>query len=305
MKPESGKSTKMPRKTSQPPSWLKIVKTASAAFTTAAQVLEDIPVPAAQTSFRGAGWRITVQLTSHTVLFGSAPADPLRLQGDTPTAPQDRSTAPGFPPDSLRQEDYWGSAQKGLNQPVLVLLSQPAALRRLTGPQDDLPAAVRLIHDWLQRPATDQPSAIYHDLAGPASPAAWTAGFELLMGQDPDWSALFERFNRLPGRPAAAITGILDLLNSTALAQARQDLTELANRLLAAFAAEDHPAALSAYLVWFEANAEETWEDNPSMRAQVLTRARQVTGLTFSGAFSHQWLEQVRSYADSLARAAE
>ena len=299
--------TGMARKTAQPPSWLTLVKNAQAAFTANVLVLEDAKAAAGQTSFRGAGYRITAQFTPRDTLFGAPPAGPLKLQGETPTAPQDRLSlqAPGFPPDALRQTDYWEYAQANAPQQapavVLVLLSQPAAVRILAGQDDDLPQAVARIHAWLQLAGANQKASVYQNLSGGlTSPVAYLAGFELLMAQEPDLGALFERFNRLPNRPGAAIPGILDLLAGAALRRPQPEVKALALKLLEGWKTESDPAAISSYLLWFDANGEKTWEDDPSLRKDMLAQAAIAAALSFSGKDASQWQQQVRYEAGVL-----
>lgn len=293
----------MARRTLPPPSWLAAIQAAMAAFTGEARVVRDEYVPATQTSFRGAGYRLNVEVTPQRALFGTLPGSPLRLQGETRRAPDKRldPQGPYFPPDAARQVPYWDYARSNGPQPVLVVLSDPPLVRLLFGPDDDLADAVILIRRWTELPEAEQREAVLKDLAqARRSPVAYLAGFELLMNTTSDLPGLFDAFDSLPGRPGAAIQGIVNELYGVAGGLSDADIKALAWRLLDRWAQESDPAALSGYLVWFDAHRQRTWSADEKMKAAVLAQAERASGLSFTGPDAQSWREQVRYYASVL-----
>jgi hypothetical protein len=295
----------MAYKSSPPPSWLAVLQSAKTVFIGEARVTQDVRVSAAETSFRGAGWRITVQISPQQTLLGSLPDPTLELQGDTQRAPEARlgPTSGLFPPDTLRQLNYWDYARANTPQRVLVVISDPTIVRILTGPEDDLPQAVIQILAWLKAPGKDQKAAVLENLSKSVyNPVAYLAGFELLLTQKADSPALFEAFNRLPGRPAAAIQGIIDRISGFSNGMSDSELKALAMSLLEQWKTENDPAVLASYLLWFGAYGPRIWGKDPDLRKTVLAEAQRAQAMTFSGANADQWQQRVRYYASTLAK---
>jgi hypothetical protein len=293
----------MARKTSRPPSWLTVIQNARTVFIGEAVVTADVKVPATETSFRGAGYRITAQISPQQLLLGSLPGETIELQGETRRSPEARLTLTSalFPPDTLHRIDYWDYAHSNGPQRVLVVLSEPTIVQVLEGQADDLPQAVVKVHAWLQLPAKDQKAVVLEDLSQSVyDPIAYLAGFELLMAQQADLAVLFETFNKLPARPGAAIQGIVDRLYSAATSLPEPAIKALSRQLLASWTTENDPAALSSYLIWFDAHRQRTWQADQTMRAGVLAEAERARSMSFSGAQADQWAQQVRYYASVL-----
>lgn len=293
----------MARKTSKPASWLTIIQNAKTVFIGEALVTQDVQVPATETSFRGAGYRLTAQISPQQILIGALPGQTIELQGETSRAPEARLSlnSAHFPPDTLHQIAYWDYAQSNRSQLVLVVLSEPTAVRVLEGQEDDLPQAVVKVYSWLQLPAADQKAVVLADLSKSVyDPVAYLAGFELLMAQESDLSGLFETFNNLPGRPGAAIQGIVDRLYSEATSLPEPQLKALSRKLLDSWTAENDPAALSSYLIWFDAHKQRTWQADQTMRQAVLANAEKARTISFSGANADQWKQRVSYYASVL-----
>jgi hypothetical protein len=291
----------MSRKKSRPISWLAAIRVATAAFTGEARLVEDRWVPATETAFRGAGYRLTAEITPQRSLFGPLPDSTVRLQDDTKRAPDRRLSleAPRFPPDTLRKEAYWEYAQSDVVQPVLVLLAEPAVVRLLTGPDDDLPEAVLLIHRWTTLAETEQ-KAVLTDLSKPAhDPVAYVAGFELLMSTTSDLPALVDAFLSLPGRPGAATQGILNELYRAASSLSKPEIKVLARQLLASWTQEVEPNALLGYLTWFDAHRQ-AWGDEPGLKTAVVAEAERVEALSFQGPDASAWQQRVQQQAAFL-----
>jgi hypothetical protein len=290
------------KKQRRPISWLAIIQTAVTAFVGQARVLEDKAIPAGQTSFRGAGYRLTSEINPQRPLFGPLQQAVVRLQGQT-DRPPDARLAPEtlFPPDALRQAAYWDCAQSGPSQTVLAVLPEPAQVRLLAGPEDDLPAAVALIHRWTRLEKGQISSAVLTELAKPDhSPVAYTAGFELLKSTTADLPGLFLAFVRLPGRPGAAIQGVLETLSAVAGSLSGPEIMTLARRLLEGWSQENDPAALAAYLLWFDAHRTRTWLGDARMKGAVMAEAKRARDLKFTGPNSRAWEQKVQYSAASF-----
>ncbi|MEW5988223.1 MAG: hypothetical protein AB1791_16465 [Chloroflexota bacterium] len=288
------------RRTPPQRSLLAAIQGAAAAFTGRARLVEERPVSAAETTFRGGGFRLTAEIAPEQAVFGPLPEQPVRAQGDTTLAAGQRTglDAPRFPPDDLRQELYWTYARPEVIQPVLVIMAEPAAVYALSGPADDLPAAVQQIHGWTQLPVDGRRPAILDAL--PASPpTAWLAGFELLMATNRDLPGLAESFLALAGRPGAATQGILDLLYRAASPLPPPELAGLAGKLLAFWPSESEPAALLGYLTWFDAHRR-AWEGDETMKAAVRQAAQRSASLTFTGPYAAAWQKRVRQQTGYL-----
>lgn len=293
----------MARKTSRPASWLTIIQNAKTAFIGEALVTQDVKVPATETSFRGAGYRITAQISPQQILFGPSPGEKLELQGDTSRAPEARVSlnSAQFPPDTLHQTAYWDYAQANGPQQVFVILSEPTTVRLLAGQNDSLPQAVTQIHAWLQLPKEAQKATVLEDLSQAVyDPIAYLAGFELLMAQESGLAVLFETFNNLPDRPGAAIQGIVDRLYREATALPEPQLKALARKFLDSWETETDPAVLASYLIWFDAHRQRTWQADPDMQKAVLASAEKVRTMPFSGPDAEQWKQRVSYYASVL-----
>lgn len=295
----------MARGTPPPLTWLAAIRAAGAGFTAEARPVADVRVAAGETAFRGQAYRVAAEVVPLRTLFGPPPAAPAYVEGETARAPDERLDAagPGFPPDALRQRPYWDYARLDARRPVLVLTTEPATVRPLTGAADDLPDAVALVRHWIELPAGSQRAAVFTALAaGGLSSVAYVAGFALLEERAPDLPALFDDFAHLPGRPGAAIQGIVDGLRLEAGALPEQGFGALAQRLLAAWPDETDPAALSAYLLWFDAHRQRVLDAGAGLAAAARAQAKRVSGLEFSGPGAEQWMEQVRYYASVLLR---
>lgn len=283
---------------------LAAIQRATAAFTGQARLVEERPVNAAETTFRGSGHRLMAAITPEQAVFGLLPAQPIRVQGDTTLAADQRTglDAPRFPPDDLRQEMYWTYARPEVIQPVLVIVAESPAVYALSGPADELPAAVRQIHVWTQMPEGQRPTTVLNDLQAnttSTAPVTWVAGFELLMASAQDLPSLAGSFLALPGRPGAATQGILDLLYRAATSLPPADLAELARSLLALWPAEREPAAVLGYLTWFDAHRR-AWEGDEAMKVAVLQAAKESASLAFSGPYADAWQKRVRQQAGYL-----
>jgi hypothetical protein len=290
------------RRQTRPISWLSAVQTATAAFTGQARLLEDQGITEEQTSFRGEGYRLTSDIIPQRSLFGPLPKAAVRLQGETQRAPDGRLVLDTlFPPDTLRQVAYWDSARSDAAQPVLVVLAEPAQVRLLAGPDDNLTAAVTLIHHWISLAKADIKSAVLADLAKPGhSPVAYLTGFELLTGAKTDLPGLFSLFVKLPGRPGPAIQGILDELYLVGASLSGPEIMALAWRIVEGWSQENDPAALSSYLLWFDAHRARTWLIDPKMRKSVAAEVKRAGALKFTGPDSEAWEQQVKRYAAGL-----
>jgi hypothetical protein len=291
------------KKHSRPISWLTSIQTAKTAFVGQARVLEDTWIPAGQASFRAAGYRLTSEIIPQYTLFGSLPDPLIRLQGQTDRPPDARLVPESqFPPDVLRQESYWECARSGLSQPILAMLPEQARVSLLTGPDDELPSDVALIHRWTSLEKAEINTAVLTELAKAGhGPVAYTAGFELLKSVTTDLPGLFSAFVRLPGRPGAAIQGILDLLSAAAASLSGPEMITLARRLLEGWSQENDPAALSGYLLWFDAHRARTWLKDSGIKAAVLAELKRTGALKFTGSYAQTWEQQVGRYAASFS----
>jgi hypothetical protein len=290
----------MSRKTHRPLSWLSAIKVASAAFTGEARLVEDEWVPATETAFRGAGYRLTAEIAPQQILFGPLPKSTVRLQNNTKRAPDRRLNldALRFPPDALRQEAYWEYARLDVVQPVLVILADPAAVYPLTGPDDELLNTVVLIRRWTTLVEAEQWSTVFTDLGEHGrSPVSYVAGFELLLNMTSDLPRLVDSFMSLSRRPGPATQEVLSQLHAVAVSLSQAEVTALARQLLGAWAKEVEPAALLGYLTWFDAQRR-AWSDDPKLRAAVVAEAKRSVNLSFSGANALAWQQRVQQQAN-------
>lgn len=294
---------RMSRKTYRPTSWLTILENARIIFIGEAIVTEDVKIPATETSFRGAGYRITAQISPQELIVGSLPREKIYLQGQTSRTPDTRLNINSafFPPDTLHRIDYWDYAQINETQRVLVILSEPNRIKVLSDSSDTLPEAVNLSHSWLQLPRENQKTIVLEALSqSTQNPVAYLVGFELLSNQESDLSVLFENFNNLPGRPGAAIQGIVDHLYNLAISLSESEIKILSRKLLDGWQKENDPAVLSSYLIWFDAYRKRTWQDDQNMRQIILAEAKRAQKMSFSGVNAEQWQQQISYYASVL-----
>jgi hypothetical protein len=292
----------MTRKKTQPVSWLNTIQNARAAFTGEARLLEDKWIPATETTFRGVGYRLTVEITPRQSLFGALPEVTVNLQGTTKRAPDQRLNpgTPHFPPDALRQELYWEYARSDITQPVLVLLADSARVCPLTGSSDDLPDTVILIHQWTKITRDKQRSAVLADLRKPnRNPVAYVAGFELLLKMTSNLTELVDSFLSLPKRPGVATQEVLNQLYAVAMSLPQTEVYVLAQQLLVHLAKEVEPAAIVGYLTWFDAHRR-VWSDNPKLKAVVVAEAERAINLSFSGSDAPAWKQRVQQQAAFL-----
>lgn len=282
------------------PTLLDAVQSAAAAYTGAARATGERAADAAETGLRGGGFRLMIEVTPQQAIFGPLPPGPVTIQGDTALEPKRRSPVDGprFPPDALRQTSYWDLAPAADPQPVLVVAADPPLVRALQGPGDGLPAAVAQIRRWVDVDPADRPKLVLGELAGGgAEPAAYVAGFELLLQTAPDLADLVDAFLDLPDRPGAATQGALDRVRLASAAQTAAERTRLAGRLLAALPRDSEPAALLGYLTWLDANADAlTAAERPDLEAEL----RRIERLSFDGADGAAWGRRVAQQLGSL-----
>lgn len=283
-----------PRRAPAARSWLDAVESASAAFTGTARLVDERPVPAGETAFRGDGFALDVEVVPDLPVFGAPPDAPLTVELVT-ARPPDRREPPGahrFPPDTLRAVPYADQALPGADDPVLVVATDPPVVRGLL-PDDDLPAAVATIRGWLDAGA-DEP-AVLRDVGGSADPVLAAAGFELLLRTTTDVAGLTERFLRLPTVADGAARGVVALLHSHALTD--QQVVDVAIRLLGALGSTDDPEALVAYLGWFDAHRGRYGDD---IAVRVRVQVARVVDRTFDGPDGDSWHQEVARYAESF-----
>lgn len=291
------------RRSPQPRSWLSVVESASAGFIGTARLASDRPVPATETSFRGPGYALVAEVEVDRTLFGTAPDDTLVLHGQTSRPPEHRvgPHEDRFPPDRLRSVSYWDQAPQNDPTLVLCLLSDPAVVRALLGPDDDLPRAVRIIRDWTESGAGE--AVVEQQLSGPDSQPAvcYVAGFELLARTTSDLPELVERFLRLPGRPDAAARGIMQLVQPLSDQLPDSKLVELARRLLHVMADERGPEGLVSYLTWFDAHRDRLARAESELAGEIRAQAELVGRRDFAGPDAEAWRQEVRRHARTLA----
>lgn len=283
-------------------SLLAAIGVASVAFVGEARLVEQESVAATETAFRGEGYRLTVEINPRQPIFGTLPQSNLCLQGDTRHPPAQRVSLDElrFPPDELREDEYWDCVEPSSVQTVLVIVAEPPVIRLLTGPDDELVNAVALIYRWTRLDQTAQLSTVITDLhKGVLSPVAYVAGFELLMNVTPDLPMLVDSFLTLPGRAGAATRGILDKLYVAATGLPQSEITVLARRLLAALHTEHEPTSLIGYLLWFDAHRR-AWSDDPQMKVSLMAEAERASHLSFQGPHALSWQKRVREQAAFL-----
>ena len=277
-------------------SWLDVVESATAAWTGAARLVGEEPVPETGTSFRGPGFALSVEVTPDGAVVGEPPAGPVTLRLLT-ARPAERREPPGayrFPPDTLREVPYADQAVPGTGAPVLVVASDPPVVRGLLAPDDDLPDAVRVIHRWTRGDAE-----VLGDLAAGVPPLAVVAGYELLLRSTTDVAALTDRVLRLPGLPGAATRGVLALLHLRTGSLPDEQVVAVARTLLDVLADETDPEGVVAALTWLDAHRDR-YRADPDLRALVDDRVRRVTSLTFDGPDADSWQQEVARHADPL-----
>ncbi|MFC4613387.1 hypothetical protein ACFO3K_01545 [Cellulomonas algicola] len=284
-----------PRRTPAAGSWLDAVESASAAFVGTARLVDERPVPADETPFRGDGFALDVEVVPDHPVFGAAPDGPLTVELLTARPPDRREPpgAPRFPPDSLREVPYADQALPGADDPVLVVATDPPVVRGLLRPDDDLPAAVTTIRRWIDERADD--ATVLRDAATTTSPVAVTAGFELLLRTTADVAGLTERFLRLPNLTGGAVRGIVALLHARPLTD--PEIVDVATRLLGALAGTHDPEALVAYLGWFDAHRGRYGDD---VAVRVRVQVARVVDRTFDGSDGDAWHQEVARYAEQL-----
>jgi hypothetical protein len=291
---------------SRPLSWLAVIKSAAVVFTGEAHLTEDRLIPASETALRAPGYRLMAEITPQQPLIGPLPVNKVLLQGVTLRPPNSRLSLSSalFPTDELRRLPYWEFAQSGLVQPVLVALSEPPQVRLLKGEDDPLPGEMTLIHRWNTLPAAEQKAAVLADLGkAEHSPVACAAGFELLKGAASDLPALFDTFASLPSCQGQAMQGILENLYLSGTELPEGVLQALAWRLLIGWQKENHPAALSGYLLWFNAYRNQTWSIDDRMKSEVIAQTKRAARARFAVPYAKEWEKQVRNYSSNLLSA--
>lgn len=293
----------MSRKTSRSYSWFTLLSNAEAVFMGEATVIEEIGIPATETSFRGPGYRITAQVTPHRLLIGSLTDEKLVIQGETPRSPESRLScnAAYFPPDSLHRIDYWDYAKLNTPQIVLVVLKSLEIMKVVTCLENDFPETISMIHSWLQLPEENQRKIILESLEqSSCNSIAYLVGFDILLNHGSEVSTLFKEFNGLCNRPGIAIQGIIDRLCDITLNLSQADAKRLAWTLLDAWKQENAPSALSGHLMWFDAYKQQIWQDDRSLREEVLNQIEQTQKSSFVGENAGQWEDRIRYYASTL-----
>lgn len=283
------------RRTPAARSWLDSVESASAAFTATARLVDERPAPAEETTFRGDGFALDVDVVPDLSVFGPLPGTPLTVELVT-ARPPDRREPPGaarFPPDTLHEVPYADQALPGADDAVLVVATDPLVVRGLVD-DDDLPATVATIRRWVDAHADE--ATVRRDLVTSASPVAVAAGFELLLRSTDDVAGLTERFLRLPALTGGAVRGIVALLHTRTLTD--PETVDVATRLLGALAATDDPEALVAYLGWFDAHRGRYGDD---VAVRVRVQVARVVDRTFDGPDGDAWHQEVARYAEPFS----
>lgn len=264
-------------------------------------MVSETEVTAAETGFRGAGFAVATEIDPGRSIFGADLDRRVLLHGETPLPPE-RRTDPGgprFPPDSLREVPFWDQARPHLAIPVLCLTAEPPVVRALVGPEDDLPAAVALIHGWLDSEAGH--ADVERDLTERrVSPVAWVAGFELLLRTSTDVADLSARFLRLPNRPGAAARGVLTLLRRTLPEMPESEIAVLAQQLLDAMVDETDPEALVAYLSLLDAEHQRITAADAALADAVRTAAERAVTLHVEGPDGEAWAGELARFAGPL-----
>jgi hypothetical protein len=285
------------------PRWPKIIEGSTLAFIGEARLVHQEQITPTEITLFGYKYRLTVEIHPEQALFGSLPDVTLLFQGETELPPDQRKTLynPQFPPDILRIIAFWDYALPDTTQPVLVVQQEPAILRLLSGPDDDLLDAIRLIHHWTKLSEAEQQRAVLDDLAKPGqSPVAYLGGFQLLMDTTSDLPGLFKTFTTLPDVPGASVQGIVDELYWVSLELSQHDIERLARQLLNGWSQENYPAALSSYMLWFSAYGQWTWQKDQRMKEEILAQLKRTRNLSFSGPYAKAWEQQVYYYASSI-----
>jgi hypothetical protein len=281
------------RKTAPPPSWLNMVREASAAFVGKARVVSDDHVDASATSFRGEGWRVRAEVTPQWPIFGEPPAGPLTLTGDTPYPPDRRiDLSQRIPPDVLRQVDYWDCARAGDPQAVLAIIGSKASVFPVAGPDDELAASVRTVRDWLQLPVADRVQRIIQDLSRHGQSAvSWGVGAELILAESPEPANDLARLLDIRDRPVGALRAVAAAVQG---AQSPEFARLLLDRWPESGSSTEEQAAV---LAWFE-NHRSAWQssDEVSQRVRKLAQAASPEGQPES-----PWAGEIATFASALS----
>ncbi len=283
-------------------SLLEAIQSADVAYIGTASAVNDRPASSAETGRRGGGWHVAASVQPEHTVFGDLPKGPVSVEGDATRPPERRLALDGpiFPPDTLREMPYWEYARADAKQAVLVIDTQPVYIRAISGQDDTLVAAVRLVRHWVELPRNSQAKAILTDLGKPGGAAvAHAAGFELLLQQNDDLDALIDSFFAITGRPGAATQQALGLLQPTALARPARERVALGTRLLAFWKGENDPAALLGYIAWFSA-MHAAWGGDATLKEAVAAEARRAAALTIDGPDAAAWQKRVRQQAEML-----
>jgi hypothetical protein len=285
------------------PRWPAIIEGSTSAFIGEARLVHQERITPTEITLFGYKYRLNAEIKPERALFGSLPDASVLFQGETELPPDQRKTLdnPQFPPDTLRINAYWDYALTDTLQPVLVIQQEPALLRLLSGPEDDLPDAVILIHHWTKLSVAEQQQAILDDLTKHGqSPVTYLGGFQLLMDNTSDLPKLFQTFVTLPDIPGASVQGIVDELYQVSLELSQHDIERLARQLINGWSRENDPAALSSYMLWFSAYGQWTWRKDQRMKEEILAQLGRAQSLSFSGLYAKAWEQQVRYYASSI-----
>jgi len=218
----------------KPRTWAAVVRDASVGFTGLAEVVEDSG--AGQVSSPNpAAFTVVAQVHPGDVIFGEVSEESVTAHGTTSRPTNLRLQPDGslFPPDTLRQVPYWDYARTGPQQTVMVLLGEPACVRMLLGPHDDLPAAISQVREWTRLPGSDQLRVVPSDLNDrPASAVAYLAGFQLLSATERELVETVRVFLAIENRPPAGTAGMVNELQLMAANLPTGEVTEIAALLL-------------------------------------------------------------------------
>ncbi len=293
----------MANKPLQSPRWPEIIRGSTSAFIGKARLVHQERITPTEITLFGYKYRLSAEIHPERSLFGSLPDAVVHFQGETELSPDQRYTfdKPRFPPDTLRIFSYWDYTIPDILQPVLVIQQEPALLRLLSGPDDDLLDAIMLIQHWTTLLKAEQQQVVLDGLVKKRqSPVAYLGGFQLLMDITSDLPGLFQSFVTLTDIPGAAIQGIMDELYWVSIRLSQSELNRLAWRIIDGWAQENDPAALSSYMLWFSAYSQLTWEKDQRLKKDVLKQLERARSLSFSGLYAKAWEQQVRYYASGI-----
>ncbi|MGD9932218.1 MAG: hypothetical protein AB7T37_00725 [Dehalococcoidia bacterium] len=262
-----------------------------------------MPAGREETSFRGAGHRITAVIQPSEAIFGGLPGEPVEATGDTTRAPDSRLSfdQPRFPPDDLRALPFWDYARREGTSPVVVLAGNDGPVVRPLHADDDLPEAVGTIHRWLGLPPAKREEVIPGELRkGASGSVAWVAGFQILADDGGDLPALIADLLGSPGIPAAAAAGIVDDLSGRTLGLANVERAAVASALWEQANETPDGQAMGAILRWFDANWRNVPASNRPSAHAVLEQCERAKSLAPSGPAGDALREQLRSDAAAL-----